>query len=51
MELPGELSAASARGRAALPAADEPSSGQAGMFVCALGPVWRRTGLLPGRVG
>jgi len=44
-----EPSAASARGCAALPAADGPSSRLAGMFFCALGPVWRLTGLPPGR--
>src|SRR5262249_22270999 len=49
MELSGEPSAASARGRAALPAAAGPSSWRAGIFFCALGPVWRLTGLLPGR--
>ena len=49
MEPSGEPSAASARGRVALPAADGPSSGRAGMFFCALGPVWRLTGLPPGR--
>ena len=31
------------------PAADGPSSGRAGTFFCALGTVWRLTGLLPGR--
>jgi hypothetical protein len=49
MEPSGEPSATSARGRAALPAADGSSSERAGMFFCALGPGWRLTGLPPGR--
>jgi hypothetical protein len=32
-------------------AEDGPSSGRAGMFFCALGPVWRLTGLPPGQAG
>jgi hypothetical protein len=43
MEPSGEPSAASARGRSALPAADGPSSGRAGKFFYALGPAWRLT--------
>ena len=49
MEPSGEPSGASARGRAALPVADGPSSGRAGMLFCALGSVWRLIGLPPGR--
>jgi Helix-turn-helix domain len=39
----GEPSTASARGRAALPAADGPSSGRAGKFYYARDPAWRLT--------